>query len=90
MKSFMIMNTMWRSFKVASNTQHVGPTTWAVLAAVSLLLIASAFSVGTYCGRDSGRCFFNDGGDTDACWPVAFWKDYGWDNGCEEVRMDNH
>ena len=51
---------------------------------MTVVLIVGAFSVGGYCGRGTGRCSCGEELDGEGCWPAEIWKDYGWDNGCEE------
>lgn len=66
-----------------TRTQHVRRGAWIAMLLGLGVVVVSAFSVGLYCGRGTGRCHCPD------CWPESYWGDYGWTRGCEmKVKAD--
>ena len=86
----MVDGRILQSLRGACHVDHVSRRMWVSLVVMTVVLVITALSVGSYCGRDTGRCSCGDELEEGyECWPVAIWKDFGWDNGCEEYLQSD-
>ena len=86
----MVDGRILQSLRGACHVDHVSRRMWVSLVAMTVVLVIAALSVGSYCGRDTGRCSCGDELEEGyECWPVTIWKDFGWDNGCEEYLQSD-